>query len=319
MFQQVGDAFEQRNKATKRQFDDFSEKETSGDSAAKSVKCPKSEKNKAIATLVENQRAFWKILQVCTENLPGLIAKEDAAIEAMTSICVEAAKSSESMAEALSNLQFHGGKFAANVDWISFPSHFTKIGAGLAASIQELQQLSTPKKKPGRPFGALNQKRPQGDDDDQEFADEPKKKKRRQKSKAKEDGDVEQDEDQEQEKTKKRQRKRKPRGDDDDDAEGSDESEKQPNKSRSIPLYRKCQIVEHALQLKAEGTVYRVEKEIMALYSKEFSNADGKLKTGLLSKWMRRGHVPQNGVKGVPSLKFYLRIFNTSFFSEKNH
>ena len=272
MFQQVGDAFERRNKATKRAFGEKCGEENPGDSAERKVKCPKHDKNRAISILAENQRTFWKILEVCTANLSGLIAKEDAALETMTSICLEAAKSSESMAEALSNLRFQGGKFDADMDWISFPSHLTKVGAGLNLSVQELQELSTPKRKPGRPFGSCNQKHPQSDDE--EIADEPKKKRRRNKGKEDGDGDVE---------TKPKKRTGKRKGDGDDDAEGSNDSEKQPNKSKSIPLYRKCQIVEHAQQLIQQGTVHHIEKEIMALYSKEFSGEGGKLKTGLLS------------------------------------
>lgn len=70
--------------------------------------------------------------------------------------------------------------------------------------------------------------------------------------------------------------------------EGEEDKENDVNKSGSIPLIRKCEIVQHAKKLMETQSVKYVEQEIMRLYPKEFLSASKRgYKSGLLAKWTR--------------------------------
>ncbi len=157
------------------------------------------------------------------------------------------------------------------VNWSFFSSSLSDAKSKMAMIRDEFAALPNPRPK-GRPFGHCNIKRSKSPDAGHDGA-QPTKKKKGSKSKEKKD---------------------KKESDPDEPPFSGDpfadlEAEQKPsNKHTMIPLYKKYIIVKFAKDLAEAGTVQNVEKEVMCKFHKYFwSEAAGKYKTGLLSKWTK--------------------------------
>jgi len=156
--------------------------------------------------------------------------------------------------------------------------NFADLGANLRKAEQVqldiLQEIGPLKKRRGRPFGSIKVERPETE------PDQCKRKRNTKRKNLEGSGGTEE--------TAKKERKAGP---DEPDGSGdpfADLEQKEPNKALLIPLYKKCLIIDFALNLQKEQPGSNIEKEVMVRFKKFFwSYEHEKWKSGLLGKWIK--------------------------------
>ena len=236
---------------------------------------------------------MWEVLGAFSTFLPAILSGDTEARHECERTISELIKDVEPLKEYLSNAGFCNGQFVEHIDWSKFAPELGKARNIIQRSIDEMKLLPSPKRKRGRPVGSTNKKK-----DTDETHEEA----------------VEQDE-----KPQKKPRNTKKKGPVEEDCPPEEPEDSEPveeentkNKCGSIPLKRKCEIVEHALRLREAETVHHLEKEIMSLYKKEFYSPEtGKWKSGLLYKWIRSETYESwvGGDSGRPIKKRLLQIY----------
>lgn len=238
----------------------------------------------ALSVLLKGLSQAQHMIDGYTKLLPRILSREEGAREELEKVFQEAVDANPAFAEFLSPLGFEGGTLSATANWIELSEALVSNRNYVQKSVDELMAAPIAKKRVGRPFGSRKTKRndPEGDDEAKSVA--PAEKKRKTRTKAKTEG------------TEGQQAGRKPSAEENvkepdgiaPDADGKTEESKS-NKNPSIPLKRKCEIVEHAKRLLENESVYSVEKEMVKFFPQELGGGgdESSVKSGLLTKWIR--------------------------------
>ena len=234
-------------------------------------------KKAALDSLRKGFDLTQNLLDSYTRLLPRILKGDSGAIDSFEKEFQEAIGLCPTTEDVFGMIGFRDGHFTEETDWDNMGTWLIHNRSQIQLSLDELQALATPKKKAGRPFGSKNKKRAVAEPDaedpeepDEDEAEEPPAKKQRTGKKTKSKNGKKEPEDEEEEKP-------------------VEQEDEEANRACSIPLIRKCEIVQKAKELMKTKSVTNVEKEVARLFPKEFATSRGKRghKTGMLTKWIR--------------------------------
>lgn len=254
--------------------------------------CSRRKKRQVVMKLEEALANTWTVSDAYMQHMPRILRGDPQAIASFAEACSAAAGQCEALATVLETNGSKNGVFEEDIDWEKFGQALVEIRIGGQTNLEEIKQLPAPKGRPGRPFGCQNQKK-------RNLSTEPTA-----------------DEDGKRESQKRQRRTRKRKRQDDaveeppDHGDGADEDEWN-KRNASIPLKRKCEIVEFAKELQKSDRCFHIEKEVVAQFPKEFKSLESKkggYKSGLLGKWMRPAWVNMEVAEGYIFIYNWVRI-----------
>lgn len=239
------------------------------------------QRSTALSVLLKGLSQAQCMIDGYTKLLPRILSKQEGALEELEKVFGEAVEANPAFAEFLSPLGFEGGTLSATANWVELSEALVSNRNTLQQSIDELMAAPVAKKRVGRPFGSRKIKKSDPEVDDEADAVAPPQKKRKKRTKK----GTPRIHGEEAETAPSGEKEEEP----DDIAPDSEQKTEDPksNKNPSLPLKRKCEIVEHAKRLLENESVYSVEKEMVKFFPQELGGDENSVKSGLLTKWIR--------------------------------
>ena len=279
------EAVEKEFKARTGSSQELGELGSSAEEAGAETKGPPKTPKKALLQNLENGlRMTQSLLDTYTKLLARILKGETAAIDAFEQKFAEVVRECPATEGVFHKVGFEDGKFREDTDWENMSQWLIQERDHIQQSVDELKQVPTPKRRGGRPFGSKNKVKVQVIEEQgevEDFVEQPPAKKRRKAPKRKAEPVREEEEDKEE--VGEEAGGEPPPGGEQDEAE-----DEKGNKTNSIPLMRKCEIVEHAKALLETNQTQNLEKEMAIQYPKELATS-GKhgFKSGLVGRWIR--------------------------------